>query len=201
MGAAGVVGDVTGGAAGFGDSYSGAKAAARRLLNYSTYYVMKARAGTVGESGVSKLMGGIREAKADVKLHLIGHSFGGRLVSAAAQKAGETAGSEATSATLLQAAFSHNGFAKSFPLGEDGYFRSVLTADKVHGPILITHTHTHTHTHNDRANAIAYPIASRIAGQNAASLGGPDDVYGAIGANGARNTPRPTKVTCWTQAS
>ena len=189
QGAAGGLGDLDGGAAGIGDFFCGAKAAARRLLNYATYYVMKARAGTVGEKGVSKLMQAIRQVKSDTKLHLIGHSFGGRLLSAAAQRAGDTAGAEATSAILLQAAFSHNGFAKAFKPGADGYFRSVMASKKVHGPVLITYTH------NDKANAIAYPIASRIAGQNAAAFGGPGDIYGAIGANGAQHTPEAIKGT------
>lgn len=189
QGAVGGLSGVDGGTVGLGDFLSGTKAAARRLLNYATYYVMKARAGAVGENGVSSIIQAIRQADADVRIHLVGHSFGGRVVTAAAQQAGSTEGYEPTSMALLQAAFSHNGFAREFKAGEDGYFRSVLSAEKVRGPVLVTHTH------NDKANAIAYPIASRIAGQNAAAFGAPSDVYGAIGANGAQNTPEATTGT------
>jgi hypothetical protein len=49
-----------------------------------------------------------------------------------------------------------------------------------------------TYTANDRANRWAYPAASRLARQKAAAFGGPDDVYGAIGANGAQATPETT---------
>jgi hypothetical protein len=46
-----------------------------------------------------------------------------------------------------------------------------------------------TYTVNDRAVGLAYPIASRLARQVAAAIGGPDDVYGGIGRNGALKTP------------
>ncbi|MQA17643.1 MAG: hypothetical protein GEV09_27260 [Pseudonocardiaceae bacterium] len=46
-----------------------------------------------------------------------------------------------------------------------------------------------THTHNDRAVRTAYAIASRLARQAGAALGGGrDDPYGGIGANGAVRT-------------
>ena len=53
---------------------------------------------------------------------------------------------------------------------------------RISGPIIITHTK------NDKAVGIAYPLASRIAGQNAAALGDQNDPYGGMGRNGARNT-------------
>ena len=59
--------------------------------------------------------------------------------------------------TLLQAAFSHNGFAVKFDHKHDGAFRTVLGEKRVAGPVLITHTK------NDKAVGIAYPLASRIA--------------------------------------
>ena len=185
----GAAGDIGGGAAGFGDFFGGAKAAARRLLNYTTYYVMKARAGKVGANGVSEVVAAVRNSASQLKLHFVGHSFGGRVVTAAAQQLGGAAPFKPTTMTLLQAAFSHNGFADDFRPGMDGFFRSVAAQNKVAGPILITHTH------NDKANAIAYPIASLIAGQNAADFGGPQDEYGAIGANGAQHTPEAVDGT------
>ena len=44
-----------GGAAGIGDLFSGIKAAARRILNYATYYQMKERAGMIGAGGLNPL--------------------------------------------------------------------------------------------------------------------------------------------------
>jgi hypothetical protein len=55
-GAAGMRRGMSGGAAGLGDLFSGMKVAARRVLNYTTYYLMKERAGIVGRDGVSKVV-------------------------------------------------------------------------------------------------------------------------------------------------
>ena len=45
---------------------------------------MKERAGKVGRGGVNPLLREIRAAAPDLRVHLVGHSFGGRLVTAAA---------------------------------------------------------------------------------------------------------------------
>ena len=78
---------------------------------------MKARAGAVGKNGMAPLVD--RLASQVERIHLIGHSFGGRVVTA-------TAASSKTdkirSMTLLQAAFSHNGLSKT----AKGFFRTVL---------------------------------------------------------------------------
>jgi hypothetical protein len=168
-----------GGAAGIGDFFSGIKAAARRLLNYATYYQMKERAGKVGAGGLNPLLRELRALAPNLRVHLVGHSFGGRLVTAAAMGEAGSASVAPASMTLLQAAFSHNGFAEDFDEDRDGFFREVVTAGKIAGPIVITHTK------NDTAVGIAYPIASRLARQDAADLGDEDDVFGGIGRNGA----------------
>jgi hypothetical protein len=174
-----------GGAADMGDLFRGIGAAARRVLNFATYYQMKERAGRIGAEGLNPLLGEIRAIDPHLRVHLVGHSFGGRLVTAAAMGRGGSEPVSPASLTLLQAAFSHNGFAANFDRGRDGFFREVLTARKVAGPIVITHTR------NDRAVGIAYPIASRFARQDAADLGDEDDIFGGIGRNGAlvRVTP------------
>jgi hypothetical protein len=172
-----------GGVAGIGDFFSGITAAARRLLNYATYYQMKERAGKVGLRGLHPLLRRIKTANPDLRVHLVGHSFGGRLITAAALGPPESPSVAPASMTLLQAAFSHNGFALNFDGERDGFFREVVAKGKVAGPILITHTK------NDRAVGIAYPIASRIARQDSSDLGDEDDIFGGIGRNGAIHTP------------
>src|SRR6185295_17601176 len=78
----GAAAPAAGGAAGITDFLSGFKASAMNVLNYTTYYEMKSRAGTVGKNGVARL---IDAASQQVeRIHLIGHSFGGRVVTAAA---------------------------------------------------------------------------------------------------------------------
>jgi pimeloyl-ACP methyl ester carboxylesterase len=106
-------------------------------------------------------------------IHLVGHSFGGRLVTAAA--AASTT-DRLKSMTLLQSAFSHNAFSKA----KKGFFRDVVGRQRVAGPIVITHTR------NDEAVGVAYPLASRINGDRAAALGDENDEFGALGRNGAQ---------------
>jgi hypothetical protein len=94
--------------------------------------------------------------------------------------------------TLLQAAFSHNGFAKNYFGGnKDGFFRSVVTGRRITGPILVTFTR------NDKAVGTAYPIASRLNGESGAALGDATDRYGGIGRNGALFTPESIGAMLW----
>jgi pimeloyl-ACP methyl ester carboxylesterase len=120
--------------------------------------------------GVAKLIDGL---PAHVKrVHLIGHSFGGRVVTSAA--AGSTT-DRIASMSLLQTAFSHNGFSKE----KGGAFRSVVDSKRVNGPIIVTHST------KDKAVGIAYPIASRLNGDTTAALGDANDKFGGLGRNGA----------------
>ena len=167
----GTAGHAQGGAAGLKDVLSGFSAAAMNVLNYTTYYEMKTRAGTVGKNGVAKLIDAL--ASQVQRIHLVGHSFGGRVVAAAAAN---SATDKIKSLTLLQTAFSHNGFSKSM----NGFFRDVVDKKRIDGPILVTHTK------NDKAVGLAYPMASRINGEKTAAFGDENDVFGGIGRNGAQ---------------
>jgi hypothetical protein len=172
-------------AAGLGNFFSGVKAAALRVANYATYYLMKERAGTVGRNGVRQVIEQIQNTAPGLRIHLVGHSFGARVVTSAAAA---VAGGSLASMSLLQAAFSHNGFAQKFDGKRDGFFRNVITGKKIRGPLIITHTA------NDHAVGVAYPIASRLAGQDAAALGEEDDRFGALGRNGALTRFTPEAV-------
>ena len=168
----GVVKPATGGAAGFFGFLSGFKAAAMNVMNFTTYYEMKSRAGKVGANGVGPLIDKL--AQQVERVHLVGHSFGGRVVTAAA------AGSKTDrirSMSLLQTAFSHNGFSKE----KKGNFRSVVDSRRVNGPIIVTHSI------KDKAVGIAYPMASRLNGDKTAAFGDKNDKFGGIGRNGAQH--------------
>ena len=171
-----------GGAAGFRDLFGGIKAGFLHLLNYTTYYVMKARAGTVGEKGVEPLLEKLRSARPELRLHMIGHSFGCRVIAAAVNALPREEKFRPDIVLLLQGAFSHNGFAlKNEDNSADrGAFRDVIEHQKVRGPILITHTR------NDKAVGTAYPVASRIHGVTAAALGDAGDKFGGLGSNGTQ---------------
>lgn len=169
------LGSDAGGAVGFGDVFNGVKAAAWRLLNYTTYYQMKERAGAVG-LGLNAALKKVKDAAPTLRLHFVGHSFGARLVSAAVDGPAVLG---VSSLALLQGAFSHNGFGQLFDGRHDGFFRQVVGGRKVRGAVIVTHTT------NDKAVGVAYPIASRISGDNASAIGDVGDSYGGMGRNGA----------------
>ena len=160
--------------------FSGITAAAANLLNLTTYYQMKERAGLIGRTAVSDLVRAVVARVPQLKLHVIGHSFGARLVTSLALGARGAAPQKFATMTLLQAAFSHNGFADKFE--KIGFFRDVVADKRVAGPILVTFTG------NDKAVGLAYPLASLVAGQTASAFGGPKDPFGGLGRNGAQNT-------------
>jgi hypothetical protein len=180
----GALGGDEGGAAFLGSLFSGVRSGARNALNLFTYYQMKDRAGVVGSTGVGPLLRSLRDELPHVRIHLAGHSFGGRLVTAAVSGDRTDKPLPAHSLTLLQAAFSHNGFAKDYEPGKDGFFRRVVSESPgLPGPVVVTHTS------RDLPNRWAYPMASRLARHKSAVFGGADDLYGAIGSNGAQRTP------------
>lgn len=165
-----------GGGAGF--SLGGLLDAARNVVNVTTYYTMKERAGAVGTAGIATLLDRLHAAQPDARLHVVGHSFGGRAVTAAAL----ATAAPVSSVCLLQAAYSHYGMAKGWDgASANGVF--VKVPAKIAGPVVVTFTK------NDRAVGLAYPIASRIANQIGVGIGDANDKYGGIGRNGALKTP------------
>ncbi|MGH8931246.1 MAG: hypothetical protein ACRDZO_11645, partial [Egibacteraceae bacterium] len=139
----------------------------------------------VGRTGLVPVLERLNSERPAMRMHLAGHSFGARLVTSAAT-AWRRAATPIASLTLLQAAFSHNGFAHRWNGTDDGAFRGLILNRRVSGPVLITCTS------NDRAVGLAYPIASRVARQAAAALGDRNDPYGGLGRNGAQRTPEAT---------
>jgi hypothetical protein len=186
-GAGGAVGAGTSGQAAniFGSILNGA----RNALNMTTYYSMKERAGTVGENGLAPLVQKIQSAHPALKVHLAGHSFGGRLVTACVNALPKGAAHRVQSLFLMQSAFSHYGLSQKYDGTSNGLFRSVIADKKVAGPVYITYTA------KDKAVGLAYPLASRLGGQVAAGLGDENDKYGGIGRNGAQKTPEVTPMT------
>ncbi|HWO00992.1 MAG TPA: hypothetical protein VNS63_17160 [Blastocatellia bacterium] len=185
----GAAASTAGGAAGLGQFFSGIKSGALNLLNLTTYYQMKERAGLVGSTGVNQLLATVRAQNPSIKIHLIGHSFGGRLVTAAAAGSEGQPPVKVETMTLLQAAFSHYGFSEHYDGANDGFFRKVVTDKHVSGPTVISFTE------NDNAVGKMYPLASLIAGQVASGLGDKNDKFGGIGRNGAQKTPEANDGT------
>lgn len=160
---------------------SGPVAAVATLLNQAAYFNLKKRAGIVGVA-LGKLVDAAGLADGQ-RLHLVGHSFGARLVTAATSTMTKV---KPYSLTMLQGAFSHNGLGVDIKPGLNGAFRNVVADAKVAGRIAITHTW------NDHAVGVAYAIASRASNEVAAGFigvtdhfGGAKDIFGGMGANGA----------------
>ena len=172
----------TGGALGVGDAikkgFSGIRNAIANVLDVTTYFEMKKRAGKVGTAFGAKYLQ--PQLSATRKLHLVGHSFGGRLVTAATSALNH--GASIQNLVLMQAAFSHNGLTTAFKPGSNGAFANVVSQSKAKRIVV-------THTHNDKACLIAYPLASRVSNDLASGFGDINDPFGAMGANGPRLLP------------
>lgn len=160
---------------------------ARELLRQAAYYAMKRRAGTVGERGLGRVIGQLAAAAPDVRVHLVGHSFGGRLVSFALRGLPEGVHT-VKSVTLLQGAFSHYAFAARLP--HDPRAGGVLHGqqNRIDGPLVCCYSHF------DSALGTLYPLASRMADDDESFAGfdlgralGPK--WGAMGHDGVQAVP------------
>lgn len=145
---------------------------ARELLRQATYYAMKSRAGTVGRTGLGPLLGLLAERAPGTRVHLVGHSFGARLVSFALAGLPPAARNTA-SVTLLQGAFSHSAFSPG------GALQGMQS--RVNGPVVACHSS------HDQALGVFYPLASRLSGDDRSLLG--DDRWGALGHDGFHGLP------------
>jgi hypothetical protein len=153
-----------------------------QFLNATTWYLMKDRAGKVGATGVAQAVRDLKAAQPSVKVHLVGHSLGGRLMAACTKSLAQAPKVEIDSLTLLQAAFSHYGFS-STPKGQPGFFREAIAGKVVRGPLISTYSA------KDEVVGKAYAIASRLAGDNTRALGDENDEFGGVGRNGCQNSP------------
>jgi hypothetical protein len=152
------------------------------FLNLTTWYVMKNRSSVVGANGVADAVREVKGSAPVIRVHLAGHSLGGRMMASCCKSLGQDPKVQPDSLTLLQAAFSHYGFSANNGLGQAGFFRSVIEDKVVKGPFLATFSA------QDQVVGGVYAIASRLAGQNTAAVGDANDEFGGIGRNGAQKT-------------
>ncbi len=151
--------------------WSGAKSA----LRLTTYYQMKNRAGIIGECGLGPAL-----ARVPARIHLLGHSFGARLVSFALRSMPP---GTARSLFLLQGAFSHFSFSERGALA--GLSKSV------DGPLMATHSL------RDLAVTAAYPLASIVARQDSSAAVDLLYRWGAMGHDGAQDVgAEPVPLEC-----
>lgn len=176
----GMGGDGDGGAQSFGSFVGGILGPVNSFLNLTTWYVMKNRGGVVGANGVADAVRALKALNPAPRVHLVGHSLGGRLMAACAKALATAPVAHPDSLTLLEAAFSHYGFSAKGANNPEGFFRPVVTSSVVTGPTIATFSA------HDTVVGLAYAISSRLAGDNTKAVGDKDDQYGGIGRNGAQ---------------
>lgn len=151
----------------------------RPAIRLATVYKMKDRAGKVGARGVGPLLSDLLQA-GDARLHLIGHSYGGKIMLSATAIAPLPRPVE--SMLLLQPAVSHLCFADQVP-GTDrsGGYRHVLK--RVNKPIFSTFSR------HDFPLTKTFHLALRRRkdlGEAQIAAGEPPSRYAALGGFGPR---------------
>jgi hypothetical protein len=156
------------------------------ILQNLSFFKMKDRARMVGETSVQTLLATLQRAAKgagrDVRFHLMGHSFGCIVMSAAlAGPRGKATAEPVHSAFLAQGAVSFWSYCSDIPYakGNPGYFRGIIDARRVSGAIVTTQSE------HDTAVGKAYPAACFVRG-DVAFAPGEFPKYGALGALGAR---------------
>jgi hypothetical protein len=150
-----------------GDSFRSVWEGAKTALRQATFWQTKKRAGVVGQRGLGPLIGDLHRAAPDLRIHLLGHSFGARLVSYAL--AGLPADAMAPvmavkSVALLQGAFSHFAFSASLPFAPSIGGGLNGMQNRVDGPLIVTHSRL------DLAVGKLYPLAALAAGDATTEL-------------------------------
>jgi hypothetical protein len=169
-----------GGAAGFGINLGGLWNGAKEALRAATYWEMKNRAGIVGQAGLGPLLGDLAAAAPGVRVHLIGHSFGARLVAYALDGL-PSAVSTVKSVTLIEGAFSHFAFARPMPFDKARSGALAGRQARIDGPLTVCFSR------HDHAVGVFYPLASFAARDDSAALHRPSWRWGGMGADGAQN--------------
>jgi hypothetical protein len=170
------------GTRGIGDVAGRIAGGVGQFLNLTTWYVMKERSGTVGATGVAKAVRALRASNPNLRLHVVGHSLGGRLAAACAKALAEAPMVRLDSLMLLEAAFSHYGFSSNNGRGTAGFFRNVIVQQAVKGPFVSTFSA------QDTVVGKAYSVMSRLAGDNTREIGDARDEFGGLGRNGPLRT-------------
>lgn len=155
------------------------------VLRQFSFWKMKQRARTFGESGAATLLRTLQNDTADrwVRFHLMGHSFGCIVMSAtiAGANGDEPLPRPVDTAYLVQGALSYWAYCSDIPVapGKQGYFHAIARDAKVAGPLLTTQSE------HDTAVGKLYPLAAGLKQQVTFA---PDDPpkYGALGTFGVR---------------
>jgi pimeloyl-ACP methyl ester carboxylesterase len=149
-----------------------------------TYWQMKKRAGVVGQTGVRTVVAALQGRFPSARVHLIGHSFGCKVMLAAVAGPGTPPPRPVETIVLLQGAVSSEAMAaKVTGTDSQGGYRAAVDPARASGPIVATYSRL------DQACGRAYPVGSRLAGQ-VGELEGLFDRFRSLGAVGASGVGR-----------
>jgi hypothetical protein len=176
------------GTRGLGSFFGSIAGGVGTFLNLTQWYLMKDRSGLVGATGVASAVRDLHTSDPSIRLHLVGHSLGGRVMAGCAKGLCEPPVVQVDTLMLLEAAFSHFGFSPDNGHGVAGFFREVVEKQLVKG------TFVSTFSAQDSVVGYSYSIMSRLAGDNTREIGDASDEFGGIGRNGALKTPEVATV-------
>ena len=152
-------------------------------LRQISYWTMKKRARNTGEGGMHQFLNDLQTGTSgDIRIHLMGHSFGTIVVSGmlGGPDCRGKLGRPVASLALIQGAVSLWSYAEKIPFDDagKGYFHPIVADTKVNGPIITTRSKW------DKAVGRFYPLASRMHGSVEFAVGLPK--YAGIGAFGVQ---------------
>lgn len=156
-------------------------------LRSFSFWTMKKRASDIGQNGVARLLRDLQQTAAtrDVHFHLMGHSFGCIVVSAAIAGAdtNEPLLKPVDTVFLAQGALSLWSYCGSIPYAEDqpGYFHTILRDRKIAGPVVTTQSE------HDTAIVKIYPLGVMVRRQFSFAPGELPK-YGGVGAFGIQGS-------------
>lgn len=151
----------------------------RKVVRLATVQQMKDRAGRVGGTGVAAMLRDLATAS-EGRLHLVGHSYGAKVVLSALCN-GPGPSRDVDSILLLQPALSAYAFADSFE-GHRGGYRDAL--DRVRQPIIATRS-----GHDSPLTKFFHLAVRRDSDVAEAKIAGAVSTFAALGGYGPQLVP------------
>jgi hypothetical protein len=152
-------------------------------LRQLSFWKAMGRSREFGESAAHKLLRALLHARSDMRVHLVGHSVGCIVVSAAVAgpRGGPGIPRPVQSLVLVQGNLSLWSYCSDIPYrrGTQGFFRTVVTAGRVAGPVVATHSRF------DPTPGRWYPLAAGAVRQ-VEFASGELPRYGGVGTFGVR---------------
>lgn len=150
------------------------------FLNLLSFYSMKERAGVIGQKSLYPLLVALSEAAPKARIHLMGHSFGCIVVSAALAEGTLSGKRKVTvhSLSLIQGALSKWSYCSEIPVGQGDAGEFVGALDCVEHGIFATQSR------RDTAVCVWYPLAMKL--KYPLKYIGQFHAYQSLGDRGAR---------------